>query len=317
MLSLRSYHITSPDLASVKGWLAVKTKVTLQWLPGSKNCVASIFQFESAWSAGEIQGCVSELHKSGTSSMTWVLGDILSLRDRKAPRPAALQLWELEASAFHRGVCCQWEMISLNTAKSRIRLGWEATLPFTEVRFWLLWKGAVLCSQQLPNSAWSKHWVSHDSLGLPQVVNQWKNPPVLGTSRAVGAWRVFWPWQTGSSSKIPWVLNSVGARRYTCLLKMGCWPTGRSCSSQMSAPEPAHSPVPTGNQWEWPFLPRSRQLFLQRKNWQWAHIQNKKVSCHTLCTAGEKGDWLFFSGNKNSKKYLPQNLKGTSNSSFC
>lgn len=119
--------------------------------------------------------------------MTWVLGDILSLRDRKAPRPPALQPWELEASAFHRGVCCQWEMISLNTARSRIGLGWEATLPFTEVRFWLLWKGAVLCSQQLPNSARSKHWGSHSSLGLSQVVNQWKNPPVLGDSQGSGS----------------------------------------------------------------------------------------------------------------------------------
>lgn len=52
---------------------------------------------------------------------------------------------------------------------------------------------------------------------------------------------VFWPWQTGSSCKPPWVPNSVGARRYTCLLEWDAVPQGEaaapSCQLQ-SLPTP-------------------------------------------------------------------------------
>lgn len=78
------------------------------------------------------------------------------------------------------------------------------------------------------------------------------------------------------------------------------------------------NPLP-GNQWDQLSQLGAPKLLLQKKNWLQAHIQNKKVKCHISCIAAEKGHWplLFCWRARTIKKYLPQNLEGTSDSSLC
>lgn len=175
LLSLCSHHIALPDLASVEGKLkSLKSHPTdfrLQGLCCWYFAVVSKEHFETTWSAGEMQRCISELLKSGSSPRTCTFGSVLSPGHRKAPGAAALQPWELEGSAFHREFCFQGKIFLLNTSESQVGRGetWDIPIPRGEV--WLLWKGAALFLHQLPNSAWSKRCEPHQSLAIPQVVN--------------------------------------------------------------------------------------------------------------------------------------------------
>lgn len=138
LLSLCSYHIALPDLASVEGKLkslrSHPTDFRLQGLCCWYFAVVSKEHFESAWSAGEMQRCISELLESGSSPRTCTFGGVLSPGYRKAPGAAALQPWELEASAFHREFCFQGK-ISLNTSALQVGRGetWDIAIPRDKV----------------------------------------------------------------------------------------------------------------------------------------------------------------------------------------
>lgn len=171
----------------------------------------------------------------------------------------------------------------------------RGNIPVHKGEVWTLWKGAVLLLQQLPNSAWSKH---HSWQHLRLLIRE-ETLECRGTAMAVGAWGDLLT-MAGSMSKTP---LGIWVRGSTELAAMGYWPKGGGCSPQMPSQELAHSPVPTGNQWLFP-------LAAGKKNQQWAHIQKRKVNCHTSCTAGEKGDWPLLLRTRVIKNICLKTWKG-------